>query len=1037
MSWEQEWQNFVEAMAELLDFMRHSRILIIVENLKFFEIHGEDLKHHLERFKMTNVLVMVLSQEMQPFVMKKIQPYPEYHWIDWRPNSTPQFPPLWLDLYNKTLMSFVEQTSSRSFVYADAKGNFHMNGFVARLILLFAEHYNASLEMLYPLKVGNKTHYTVINQLVADNKLDLPMAMIPAIFEEEWRHVSDTYDINEIMLMVPLSEALTMPEIFGALLDGKFFACYLSLALIFSLIHGLVEFCREHLENSWDFLLHPRIWPGVLGQAFTMAPHPAMSLKLLYLLLGFYGLYMATQFSADINTYFTRPPHHPEINSYKDLLGSPKKILINSADAQEIHDWLDPYRKSMIFTNNTTLVHELRRRLNTSYCYYATTASYQLAWRQQKYSSRQLFHTPKSMAFFSMLPWGFRLQHNSPYKQALNHLIHQVHAAGLVDAWTDSLFWDMLRLKQVSIRDVNPPAERKVLSVCDLFWVWMIVVIGLSGSGVNVYKEESFDSILLVYKRDPYFPEEILKDIYRLNIPTLCLSKDQGKLVAKTNFNRQIVAVLLFSKSLDLGLLQIMANSLDYMRQNRIIVVAVDIPKGGEKEEGEDFRKLLLESCEKYFFTNVLVIFTNKDLDTHEAIHLNPFPNYHWTKQGDPLRPYFQDHWRNMHNKTLLTYMDRAPPKSLYYKDPQGNLKINGFVARFVMLFAERHNAHLEMAFPLSFEEPTHFSLIVESMVRPNLIDIPMVMDTSPFIDKWYNMTNTLHHDKGLVAVPCAQALSKQEVYGILLNEVFFGYVILCTIGLSLVQSLIDYLFNGQLHMSRLLFSELIFPGILGQTFSIGNFSQISAKIIYFMLFLGGLYLNTIFSVNVSTHFTHPPKHRQIETMTDLLNSPLKILLYDLEATVILDHGMAYRPVFITTSNFNHLQELRNNLNISYGYYFSSSAWRMISLKQHFFENKILCTYDNLTLFPNLRWAIPLPHNSPYKEGLNELIELVNAYGLMEAWNADTFSDMLELKEMTISDPYRDSYGPPKALTIGDMFWIWMICLMGLGAAVG
>ncbi|XP_073821232.1 uncharacterized protein [Musca autumnalis] len=315
-------------------------------------------------------------------------------------------------------------------------------------------------------------------------------------------------------------------------------------------------------------------------------------------------------------------------------------------------------------------------------------------------------------------------------------------------------------------------------------------------------------------------------------------------------------------------------------------------------------------------------------------------------------------------------------------------------------------------------------------MVSNNRLDIPMVVDTSPVINKWFNMTNTLLHDKGLLVVPCAKSLNTREVFGILLNEVFFGYVIVCTILLSLVQALINYVYKGQLHISRLFFSELIFPGILGQSFPMGHFSNFSSKIIYFLLFIAGLYLNTTFSVNVSTLFTHPPNHRQIETMQDLLKSPVKIILLDIEAEVMGHEIKHLAKAFTTTDNFRYLQELRNNLNTSYGYYFSSPAWQMLLLKQQFFEKKIFCTYDNLTLFPNLRWAIPLPHNSPYKEGLNYLIEQVKAYGLIDAWYYSTFSDMLKLKETTILHPEAEK--GPRPLTIGDMFWIWMISCAGL-----
>ncbi|XP_073821240.1 uncharacterized protein [Musca autumnalis] len=433
----------------------------------------------------------------------------------------------------------------------------------------------------------------------------------------------------------------------------------------------------------------------------------------------------------------------------------------------------------------------------------------------------------------------------------------------------------------------------------------------------------------------------------------MAFMEDHGKWFAWRKFNHEILTIILLRNSLNMNIMKIMGNTLDYMRQTRIIAIAEDIPWG----EHEKFKQLLLKSCDNFRFTNFLLIFSNNTHGIQDTFYLKPYPAYHWDSRTGNTTPHFPQHWRNMHNKTLLTYMDRIPPRTLYYKDAKGNIHLNGFVARLIMLFAERFNATLQMALPLDFKEPTHYSVIVENMVSNNRLDIPMVVDTSPVINKWFNMTNTLLHDKGLLVVPCAQSLNTP-----------------------------------------------------------------------------GLYLNTTFSVNVSTLFTHPPNHRQIETMQDLLKSPVKILLLDIEADVMGHEIKHLARAFTTTDNFTYLQELRNSLNTSYGYYFSSPAWQMLLLKQQFFEKKIFCTYDNLTLFPNLRWAIPLPHNSPYKEGLNYLIEQVKAYGLIDAWHYSTFSDMLKLKETTILHPAAEK--GPRPLTIGDMFWIWMISCAGLTSGV-
>ncbi|XP_061401574.1 uncharacterized protein LOC133337360 [Musca vetustissima] len=470
--------------AEILDYMRQSRLLILAENILSPEEFREDLRGLCAQYKMTNVFLM-LTEEQNPEnpLFWSLRNYPEFYWQEWRQappaQVIPYYPIQWYDFQNISLRTYVDQDSARTFVYKDAKGEIRMNGFVAKFIILFAQTHNASLEMPYPLQVGKETHFTIINQMVADNELDLPMAMIPGMYSSEWRDVSDTYDLNQIILMVPLSHKFSMQEIFGLLLNAHFFCCFLVSCFVLTFCHGFIEHWRgKEAAHFWDWLITERVWPGLLGQSFGGPSNSMASLKIIYLTIGLTGLYMATRFSANMNMYINKPPYHPQIRNYDDLRESKLKILIDVADSRDSED----LREFIVYTTNTTYLHENRRKLNASYCYYATTATYQVLLRQQRYSSHFVFHTPKSMAYFSMLPWGFRLQHNSPYREALNEFIHNVHSAGLIHAWHDSLFWDMLKLKKVSIHYKPQGDEQRVLTASDLFWVWMVIPMGLSGS---------------------------------------------------------------------------------------------------------------------------------------------------------------------------------------------------------------------------------------------------------------------------------------------------------------------------------------------------------------------------------------------------------------------------------------------------------------------------------------------------------------------------------------------------------------------------
>uniref|UniRef100_A0A2Y9D4M8 Ionotropic receptor n=1 Tax=Stomoxys calcitrans TaxID=35570 RepID=A0A2Y9D4M8_STOCA len=541
----------------------------------------------------------------------------------------------------------------------------------------------------------------------------------------------------------------------------------------------------------------------------------------------------------------------------------------------------------------------------------------------------------------------------------------------------------------------------------------------------DIYGEYKFESILVVYKKQA-IPHDLSLAIEELEIPNVLITMPQAAFFFRGTFNVNILAILIMNISMDLELMEGLAITLDYMRQTRILAIALDV-----HDDKDLYKQQLLLHCKSHNMTNVVLQFMNsqEDMELDHLYMLKPYPQYHWILKQHQIR-YYQQHWKNMQNVSLLTFVDQSKPRSLYFKDEQGNLRINGFVARLILLFAERLNATLHMAYPLSLESPLHYSVILKNMVRRNLLDIPMVEDTSPYGSKWLNFTNVYDYDQGMFIVPCAQELSTGEVYTILLNKCFLGSIFMSTFVLSLLHSLIDYIFEDVWQPTRLIFNERIFPGVLGLSFVARCSNCHSRQFVYILLFIIGFYLNTKFSVKVSSLFTSPPQHRHLETMQDIMNSPLKLLLQENEAADMSPFTTNYVQAIVITSNNTYLRDLRQNLNTSYGYFASLGYWKILTRQQQFYSHKVFCTFENLTLFPYLPWAIPLQLNSPYTEALNYLIHQVHSFGLNEAWLSSTFIDMLKLKHISLRDPHMAQ--GPTVLTADDLFWIWILLSSGL-----
>uniref|UniRef100_A0A1I8P4K5 Ionotropic receptor n=1 Tax=Stomoxys calcitrans TaxID=35570 RepID=A0A1I8P4K5_STOCA len=547
----------------------------------------------------------------------------------------------------------------------------------------------------------------------------------------------------------------------------------------------------------------------------------------------------------------------------------------------------------------------------------------------------------------------------------------------------------------------------------------------------DIEQEQIINTILLVHQEEDA-PQALVQAVQQFQIPLLLITNAQYSFIVKKNFSTEILAIIVMSYTFDVELMKLMAGMLNYIRQTRILRIAYDVC------DEDVYKQHLLLSCHSFNMTNVLLYLKKSKEETAatEYFLLKPYPYYHWdtfiedNANHNYTNQYYQQHWKNMHNKTLLTYVDKSDLKSFYFKDIEGNLKLNGFVVRLILLFAQKYNASLQMAHPLSLSNPTHYSVIHEHMVKTHLIDIPMIMDTSSEGDEWLDWSDVYDYDQGMFMVPCVQALSLQEVYAILLNEYFMGCLFVSTILLSLMHSLIDYTFDGLWQLTHLCFSNRIFPGVLGQAFKARLTHSRSLKVVYLLLFIVGLHINTQFSATVKTLFTQPPRHRQIETIDDLVKSSLKILLFKADADIMAPFIGDYTSSVVTTENFSFVEDMQLQLNTTYSYYIPSGRWKFLMKQQQFHTNKAFCTFENLTLFPGLPWAIPLPPNSPYKEALNQLINQVHDMGMTTAWVSSTFYDMLKLKIMSLLD-IQVKKGP-KAITMHDLFWTWIMVMIGL-----
>ncbi|XP_061391411.1 uncharacterized protein LOC133326823 [Musca vetustissima] len=432
---------------------------------------------------MTKVLMKLFpwdESQRDHYDYYELKPYPRYHWLEknLQKNGGIFYTPHWRNLQNTTLITATSQITPGNLAYLHKNGRVKINGVTARLILLFAEKYNATLRMFKPLKVGEIIHYSLINKWTYENKLDISMVLASGDGNRTMRYLSDVFDLSHVMLMLPCSGELSLREVFGILLNVPFFGYIFICTLLLSLIHYFVDVIFDGVRNYLNLILNLKIFPSLLGQSNDMRPSKWNGLNIIYFLAFVAGLNISILFSAKVNTLFTSQPQKPQISTFEELKKqSSLKILLDAIDVKDYKEWLPTIGRAYISSANTSYVVGKRNRLDTSYGYLVTLNRWKFVAQQQNYFSHKLFCTNEKLQL-PKPPFSIALQENSPYREALNYLIHRVHECGLSIPWYSSTFVDMVRLKMISLEDPNPEQEVRVLRPEDLFWLWIILLIG-------------------------------------------------------------------------------------------------------------------------------------------------------------------------------------------------------------------------------------------------------------------------------------------------------------------------------------------------------------------------------------------------------------------------------------------------------------------------------------------------------------------------------------------------------------------------------
>ncbi|XP_037806570.1 uncharacterized protein LOC119600435 [Lucilia sericata] len=477
------WHDF----SNILNSMRQVRVLIIASNIYNKEQFKRNVLLHCEKFKFTNVLLHFInssSADLTPDYYHLI-PYPKYHLKlkHFAKDSKEYFPTQWLDMKGKTLLTLPDQNMPRSVMYRDIKGQLQFSGFAAKLILLFAQVFNATLKMPYQPKINEVIHYSVLLNMTQEGKLDMPMSVHPVFSSRTLKQLSYITEVSKWRIMVPCGRRMKVSQVYEAILSPQLLFIVIFFTITFSLVHTVIEKLFYNQMIWQNLLMSDKVIPGILGQSFALKKSSLISLRLIYILLFIMGVYNSTIFSAHLQTLITSPPFQRTITTFEEVRQSGNKILMNRLDItnMEGNEYLVKEKMAGIieYTDNATLYSEYRKNFNTTYGYGVTTGLWQIFANIQLYYAQKVFCVTDDLNLQDVIPFGVPLGEHSPYREAMNYVIHKVHTAGLIDAWRSQVYIDLLKSKTITLRDSSRAKTYEDLNEDDLLLVWLILIVGL------------------------------------------------------------------------------------------------------------------------------------------------------------------------------------------------------------------------------------------------------------------------------------------------------------------------------------------------------------------------------------------------------------------------------------------------------------------------------------------------------------------------------------------------------------------------------
>ncbi|XP_073845227.1 uncharacterized protein [Musca autumnalis] len=192
---------------------------------------------------------------------------------------------------------------------------------------------------------------------------------------------------------------------------------------------------------------------------------------------------------------------------------------------------------------------------------------------------------------------------------------------------------------------------------------------------------------------------------------------------------------------------------------------------------------------------------------------------------------------------------------------------------------------------------------------------------------------------------------------------------------------------------------------------------------IFILLFLMGFFITNLYVAKMSSFLTTTTEQPQINTVQDVIDAGLKIMVMDYEYEIVLSNNYPQRfmDLMVRVSKAK-MDEHRDRFNTSYGYSVQSDRWNFLNIQQRYLRKPVF-RLSQICLGPYYH-VFPLQRDSHLASPLQSFIMFASQLGLITFWKNEAFVDALYLGYVRMI-LVNDSLVPLSTSYFRSIWYVW------------